>query len=625
MIETIWPLSVLSCPRDSTIGGRDQTLIGLRTFVQEVLRRSKTSYSTLQVALYYLVLIQSLVPKHDFTMEQFVDSQSCRAMQCGRRMFLAALILASKYLQDRNFSARAWSKISGLKTQEINTNEMAFLSAISWKLHIPEPLFNRWTDIVLKYSLSSSLSMHSRTPSNLAASAKLWKSLIPRLTANLDRFDFGVATISDDPGYSSPKVLAPRPSSTIPAQLTPPPFSESSEQTPTNPYEAPKVLEPTSLKCDNEPTLPPLPRLGPLPTPTMTPHVGTFNTPAASALGFCSGRPSMSVAMAQVQTSSLARSTLDSLSCWKPAHVESFPISARRSSLAPSNSTLSSPESMVSDVSSRSSRSSSISSVASACALPRPKLAVQATRRCANMQLSSLKENNRPFLQASPSEDSIWEPLKLSLDGIPTTEGDCYFARPSLPLPKAHPEGFCDSASCNSTSTHEAAAALRDLALGHHFVFPHPSGLSNSRKRENPAPNDLSTMAPFSAYDKHQETLYPCAKSRKRERQTSTDLSVQDCVRESIAPRFVGETTNGQICSRDDGTVLPDPILANSFLLPKKDKAALNPCDELKNVPTIANIARKRPCGAIKSKWDTKHLTRFAREYAAPGMWEGVI
>ncbi|KAK4995069.1 hypothetical protein LTR28_000651 [Elasticomyces elasticus] len=65
-------------------------------------------------------------------------------------MFLAALILASKYLQDRNFSAKAWSKMSGLKVCEINLNEMAFLRTVDWKLHIPGKLFQRWTEIVLR-------------------------------------------------------------------------------------------------------------------------------------------------------------------------------------------------------------------------------------------------------------------------------------------------------------------------------------------------------------------------------------------------------------------------------------------------------------------------------------------
>lgn len=89
--------------------------------------------------------------------------QLIRAKQCGRRMFLAALILASKYLQDRNYSARAWSKISGLNTQEINVNEKAFLEAIDWRLHISEVVFQKWTDLVLKYTSAPSASPISPT------------------------------------------------------------------------------------------------------------------------------------------------------------------------------------------------------------------------------------------------------------------------------------------------------------------------------------------------------------------------------------------------------------------------------------------------------------------------------
>ncbi|KAJ5699124.1 hypothetical protein N7462_001129 [Penicillium macrosclerotiorum] len=148
IVENIWPLSAAASRSDATTGAKG--VLPLRTFIQETLRRSRTSYSTLQVALYYLIKIKPHVPSHDFTKEQPRDQSSMRAMQCGRRMFLAALILASKYLQDRNYSARAWSKISGLNTLEINQNELMFLEAVQWRLHISEATFQRWTDLVLK-------------------------------------------------------------------------------------------------------------------------------------------------------------------------------------------------------------------------------------------------------------------------------------------------------------------------------------------------------------------------------------------------------------------------------------------------------------------------------------------
>ncbi|EGE09421.1 G1/S-specific cyclin pcl5 [Trichophyton equinum CBS 127.97] len=182
IVEIIWPLSVAAAPRsvESTLGCKG--VLPLRTFIQETLRRSRTSYSTLQVALYYLILIKPHVPSIDFTMEQpkLQQSQS-RAMQCGRRMFLSALILASKYLQDRNYSARAWSKISGLNTAEINQNELMFLQAVDWRLHISDAVFQRWNDIVLKYTPNA-----SGIPS---ADGMCWRTVIPILTPELDTLD----------------------------------------------------------------------------------------------------------------------------------------------------------------------------------------------------------------------------------------------------------------------------------------------------------------------------------------------------------------------------------------------------------------------------------------------------
>jgi len=157
-------------------------VLPLRTFIQETLRRSRTSYSTLQVALYYLIVVRPHIPKGDFSdsLSQEI-AQQMRALQCGRRMFLAALILASKYLQDRNYSARAWSRISGLQTTEININEMAFLHAVNWRLHISETIFQRWTDLVVKYTSGSG---GSGSPSDEARKAE-WSKLIVKLTPDL--------------------------------------------------------------------------------------------------------------------------------------------------------------------------------------------------------------------------------------------------------------------------------------------------------------------------------------------------------------------------------------------------------------------------------------------------------
>ncbi|KAG0307497.1 hypothetical protein BGZ98_000150 [Dissophora globulifera] len=67
---------------------------------------------------------------------------------CGRRMFLAALILASKFQQDRTYSNKAWSKISGLPVAEINLNEITFLTLIDYRLFVSHAVFQKWVTIL---------------------------------------------------------------------------------------------------------------------------------------------------------------------------------------------------------------------------------------------------------------------------------------------------------------------------------------------------------------------------------------------------------------------------------------------------------------------------------------------
>lgn len=424
MVEVIWPTSVPSSRCEPNAG---KGVLPLRTFIQETLRRSRTSYSTLQVALYYLILIKAHVPKHDFTTEQLEDAASYRALQCGRRMFLAALILASKYLQDRNYSARAWSKISGLKVCEINTNEMAFLAAVNWKLHITDPVWERWQEVVFRH-----------TPPNPPTSPgavmpNTWRAIIPQLNPEL--------TMVEVPAKVPVTPVRPALRSyTSQYSLRSPLMSDvfnSQESTPTPAmYQAPRFLEP---RPELLPPTPSLARLGPLPTPILTPQSAASNTPAASALAFGSRRPSMCSAMAQAQSSSLARSCVDQFNPSIRNGLEAYHWPSRRPSLAPStSSSASSPESMVTD-NSRSSRASSISSVSSANWAPsQAKLARLATCRNAArlpyMALSKCKEQ----YEYAPSEPT--EPMSSpDLESFHIYDSDATPVRVESPTPMEVP------------------------------------------------------------------------------------------------------------------------------------------------------------------------------------------
>ncbi|KAK6526675.1 hypothetical protein TWF281_009878 [Arthrobotrys megalospora] len=181
IVEAIWPSSMMQKPCEPSLG----RVLPLRTFIQETLRRSRTSYSTLQVALYYLFVIRAFIPTDEAALHLSDSCQDVRALQCGRRMFLAALILASKYLQDRNYSARAWSKISGLNITEINANELAFLTTVNWKLHISDHIFDRWTKIVLKCTPTTSI-LPAKTSVHSSFACNKWVRIFSRLNGSLD-------------------------------------------------------------------------------------------------------------------------------------------------------------------------------------------------------------------------------------------------------------------------------------------------------------------------------------------------------------------------------------------------------------------------------------------------------
>ncbi|KAL5404757.1 hypothetical protein PMIN06_012051 [Paraphaeosphaeria minitans] len=142
IVSLLWPASVQS----SHCGvAASSEILPLRNFIQELLRRSRASYSTLNVSLYYLVMLRTHLSSRE-------DAAPPKTLHCGRRMFLATLSLAFKYLHDYNHSTQTWSKISGLEARHINANEMAFLAVIDWKLNTTGPIWNRLQEAILQSS-----------------------------------------------------------------------------------------------------------------------------------------------------------------------------------------------------------------------------------------------------------------------------------------------------------------------------------------------------------------------------------------------------------------------------------------------------------------------------------------
>jgi hypothetical protein len=138
-VESLWPLAgnPILCHAQRT---------ELNRFLTTTIRISKTSLSTLQLALFYCLRLRR---------DQM--SSAARALPaadrcpCPRLNFLSALILASKFLQDRNFSNRAWSKISGVPVAMLNLRERQFLRIIGWNLTLDRSGFFLWAQYLERF------------------------------------------------------------------------------------------------------------------------------------------------------------------------------------------------------------------------------------------------------------------------------------------------------------------------------------------------------------------------------------------------------------------------------------------------------------------------------------------
>ncbi|PFH53801.1 hypothetical protein AMATHDRAFT_1027 [Amanita thiersii Skay4041] len=206
-----------SCIEDAVRLQAKNTLVPIKGFVHEVLRRSRTSGCVLQTALCYLEAIRPKIPQliqkqregdciwrdpdladiivpaidvetqqaePDMSLDALIDTDQCGSLTdstsdtikitdmidveaiestavdptnspgpkqneslapmpplpspllCPRRSFLAALILASKFTQDKCYSNRAWAKLSGLSPREIGRCERALGEALEWRLWV---------------------------------------------------------------------------------------------------------------------------------------------------------------------------------------------------------------------------------------------------------------------------------------------------------------------------------------------------------------------------------------------------------------------------------------------------------------------------------------------------------
>jgi len=148
--------SFSSSPSSSSSSSSSSSQLPLRYFVKETLRRSKTSCSVLQTALLYCLKARLTIEASvEFSMKTCQNKSSLEkeipknfhpSLLCQRKTFLASLMISSKFLQDRTYSNKAWSKISGLSVLELGEMERNFLKVLDWTLFVREGEWEKWCE-----------------------------------------------------------------------------------------------------------------------------------------------------------------------------------------------------------------------------------------------------------------------------------------------------------------------------------------------------------------------------------------------------------------------------------------------------------------------------------------------
>lgn len=115
----------------------------LKYFILEVMRRSKTTTQSLQICCYYLFKIINGKKPVDL---------------CPKKLFLGMIILASKFNQDHNYSAKTWLKICGcdestenstLNLAKLKETERLCLQTLNYSLYINSAKYENWCNVLL--------------------------------------------------------------------------------------------------------------------------------------------------------------------------------------------------------------------------------------------------------------------------------------------------------------------------------------------------------------------------------------------------------------------------------------------------------------------------------------------
>ncbi|KAJ2082624.1 PHO85 cyclin-5 [Coemansia sp. RSA 988] len=107
--------------------------------------------------------------------------------KCGRRMFVAALLCASKFITDYPYLWETWNKITRLPLREISDMERAFLEMIDYRLYVDGSTYEKFHRLLARSGMRNGRLMVCDSGAAAPLSASLAPSLSRAATATEDQ------------------------------------------------------------------------------------------------------------------------------------------------------------------------------------------------------------------------------------------------------------------------------------------------------------------------------------------------------------------------------------------------------------------------------------------------------
>ena len=120
-----------SCPHSK------EPSISLFLYIQRTMRYLPATVDTFIVALIYIDRVLSFNPEVRLTIYN------------AHRLFITAVLIASKYLDDLFYTNVFFSKVGGISPHEMNRLEIEFLAAVRFSLYVKLEMFQYYRDIIM--------------------------------------------------------------------------------------------------------------------------------------------------------------------------------------------------------------------------------------------------------------------------------------------------------------------------------------------------------------------------------------------------------------------------------------------------------------------------------------------